>query len=169
MLSTSNITIIPLPWSHPDSIQLRAAQRIEVDAIGGGEAGTPPSAADIPIFLVAYYAGVAVGCGGLRALSASDRTPNNAAEIKRMFVDAAYRGPMEETDGVCTSIAQVILARLEQEGLKQGWSVLLLETGRPMTKARRFYERCGYSLRDVFGGYSEAEDSVYYEKRLHPV
>jgi hypothetical protein len=32
--------------------------------------------------------------------------------------------------------------------------------------ARRFYERCGYVRREVFEGYSEADNSVYYKKRL---
>jgi hypothetical protein len=35
-----------------------------------------------------------------------------------------------------------------------------------MGKAKRFYEQCGYVQREVFGGYSEAYSSVYYEKRL---
>ena len=58
--------------------------------------------------------------------------------------------------------------RLEEEAVGRGWSVLLLETDVSMAKARRFYERCGYVRRNVFGGYDEADNSVYYEKRLDP-
>ena len=74
MLPLQNITILPLPWDHPDSIRLRATQRANLDTIGGPEAGTPPSAADITVFLVAYHANIHVGCGGLRPISPSDRT-----------------------------------------------------------------------------------------------
>jgi hypothetical protein len=35
-----------------------------------------------------------------------------------------------------------------------------------MGNARRFYEQCGYVLRKVFEGHSEADSSVYCEKRL---
>lgn len=74
---------------------------------------------------------------------------------------------MEGSDGSCTSIAALTLTRLEEEAVGRGWAVLLLETGVSMGKARRFYERCGYVRREVFGVYSEADDSVYYEKRLN--
>jgi hypothetical protein len=77
MPSLQTITITPLPWNHPDSIQLRTTQRAEVDE-----------------------------------------------------------------------------------------AVLLLETGVLMGNARRFYEQCGYVSRKVFEGYSEADSSVYCEKRL---
>lgn len=114
MPSLQNITITPLHQYHPDSIQLHASQRAEVDVTGGPEAGIPPSATEIPVFLVAYYANIPVGCRGLRPLSPSDRTTDNAAEIKRLFVDSLYRVPMEGSNGLCTSIAALILIRLER-------------------------------------------------------
>jgi ribosomal protein S18 acetylase RimI-like enzyme len=83
-----------------------------------------------------------------------------------MFVDPLYRGPMEGSDGLCTSITALILRGLEEEAVGRGWTVLLLETGVLMGIARRFYERCGYVRREVFEGYSEADNSVYYKKRL---
>lgn len=167
MPSIQNTTILSLPWDHPDSIQLRTTQRAEVNVTGDPEAGIPPSAADIPVFLVAYHANIPVGCGGLRQLPPSYRTPDNAAEIKRMFVDPLYRGPIEGSNDLRTSIASLILTRLEEEAVGRGWGLLLLETGGLMGKARRFYERCGYVERKVFGNYSEADNSVYYEKRLY--
>lgn len=90
MPSLQNITITTLHWDHPDSIQLHASQRAEVDATGGPEAGIPPSLTDIPVFIVAYYANIPVGCRGLRPLSPSDHTLAKAAEIKRMFVEPLY-------------------------------------------------------------------------------
>jgi putative acetyltransferase len=161
MLSATDIVIRPVPWDHPDSVHLRATQRTEITALGGLDPGTPPSAADVPVFLVAYCAGIPVGCGGLRPL------PDNAAEIKRMFVDPAYRGPIEAGEGVGGgSVAGLVLARLEEEAERRGWAVLMLETGVFLGKARRFYERCGYVQRGMFGEYREVDNSVCYEKRL---
>jgi putative acetyltransferase len=163
MLSIEKITIVPIPWDHPDSIHLRNKQQLEISP----DYITPPSAADVPLFLVAYHDGVPLGCGGLRPLSpSSENARENSAEIKRMFVDAAYRRRLEGDGGVCTSVATMILEKLEEGARSRGLSWLLLETGDFMTKARRFYERCGYEQRGLFGKYSEEEDSVCYEKWL---
>lgn len=168
MLSVNDIVVLPVSWDHQDSVKLRTTQRTEITTLGGVDPGTPPSAADIPIFLVAYCAGVPVGCGGLRPLSSSDSALSNAAEIKRMFVDPSYRGPISGNKGLSLSIAELILNRLEDEALERGWSLLLLETGTFLAKARRFYERRGFIQRDMFGNYNEADNSVCYEKRLDP-
>ena len=56
-------------WDDPDVQRLTAAQQAEVRARydGKGEPGTPPSAADISVVLVARDDdGVALGCGALR-------------------------------------------------------------------------------------------------------
>lgn len=172
MLSASDIVIHAVSFDHPDSIHLRTTQRTEITALGGIDPGTPPTAADIPVFLVAYYAGIPVGCGGLRPLSSppdsslGDHASSNTAEIKRMFVDPSYRGPIGGDESSRASIAQLVLTRLEEEALRRSWTLLLLETGTFLTKARRFYERCGYVQRGMFGGYSEEDNSVCYEKRL---
>ncbi|ETS83872.1 hypothetical protein PFICI_05748 [Pestalotiopsis fici W106-1] len=167
MLSTHNIVILPVAWDHPDGIHLRNLQRTEIAVLGGLEPGIPPSAADVPVFLVAYCNDIPVGCGGLRPLSSPpDGVLIDAAEIKRMFVDTAYRGPLNLPKGSRGTIAELILERLEGEALERGWSLLLLETGTFLAKARRFYERRGFVQRDMFGDYNEADNSVCYEKRL---
>lgn len=108
-----------------------------------------------------------MGCGGLRPLSpSSENALEHSAEIKRMFVDAPYRVGLEGTGGVRTSVATMILEKLEDEARSRGWPWLLLETGEDMPKARRFYERCGFSPRGLFAKYDEAEGSVCYEKWL---
>lgn len=162
-----DVVILAVPWDHPESIHLRNLQRNEIASVGGVEPGIAPSAADVPVFLVAYCDGIPVGCGGLRPLSGSTSCAHaDTAEIKRMFVDTAYRGPLNLPQGSGKSIAEMILGRLEEEALQRGWSLLLLETGVFLTKARRFYERCGFIQRDMFGDYTEADNSVCYEKRL---
>ncbi len=53
-------------WDDPDVQRLTTAQQAELRARydGGGEPGTPPSAADVSVVLVARDdAGTAVGCG----------------------------------------------------------------------------------------------------------
>lgn len=185
MSSPDDVVILPVSWDHPDSVHLRNTQRAEITSLGGVDPGTPPSAADIPIFLVAYHAGLPVGCGGLRPLSlspsdctlsssrSSDSGSVQAAEIKRMFVDPSHRGIIGKSSSSSSSstkggvsVAELILARLEHEAAARGWTLLLLETGVFLAQARRFYERRGFVQRAMFGGYSEADNSVCYEKRL---
>ncbi|USP72754.1 hypothetical protein yc1106_00028 [Curvularia clavata] len=166
MSQTNNVTVLLQPWDHPDSIQLRAKQRAEIIPLGGDDPGTPPTASNVPVFFVAYLSGVPVGCGGLRPLQElSGLACNNAAEIKRMFVDPAYRG--DRGDGI--SIAQRILEELEAEARGRGWSTLVLETGEFMLGARRFYEKCGFVPRGKFGSYLDAPNSVFYEKSIAEV
>jgi len=80
-----------------------------------------------------------------------------AAEIKRMIVR-----PQLHRHGVATKLLASIedLARTEL-----GLGLLVLETLRSMSDARRFYESCGWQRREVFGAY-DARDSQCYEKWL---
>lgn len=161
-MPSPSIVVKPVSWDHPDSAHLRALQRSEINALGGCEPGTAPSAADVPVFLVAYRDGAPVGCGGLRPLCAA------SAEVKRMFVEPAHRGLVGGCGGADdgTSVARVILEGLESEARMRRWTVLLLETGTFLVRARRFYERCGFVECELFGGYTEAENSVCYRKEL---
>ena len=92
----------PQEWDAPAGTALRAAQRAELDVRYGNdehEPGTPPSAADVPVFLVARDAtGEAVGCGGVRPLEPG------VAEVKRMYVVPDRRG---------SGVATVLLRALE--------------------------------------------------------
>lgn len=161
-MPTPSLSILPVPWDHADSVHLRALQRTEINALGGCEPGIAPSAIDVPVFLIAYLGAEPVGCGGLRALSGT------SAEVKRMFVSPGHRGLICDREGAGggISVAMLLLGRLESEARARGWSVLLLETGAFLVKARRFYERCGFVECELFGGYIEAENSVCYKKNL---
>jgi putative acetyltransferase len=143
-----------VPFDHPDSATLRAAQRIEIDARYGGdtEPGIKPSASDVPVFVVAYDAvGQPVGCGGLRRLD------DSTAEIKRMFVVESKRG---------TGVSVAVLRALEHRARERGWNTLRLETGTAQPDAMRFYEREGYTLIPNFGAYEGEPASLCYERRL---
>ncbi|KHD72849.1 GNAT family N-acetyltransferase [Actinoplanes utahensis] len=144
------------PWDDPAGTALRTAQRTELDARyghGDHEPGTPPSGADIDLFLVATHpaTGEPVGCGALRRLD------DSAAEIKRMYVAPGSRG-----SGVSTAI----LRALEAAALDRGWTTIRLETGPAQPDAMRFYEREGYREIPLFGAYLDSDLSVCYERTL---
>ncbi|GGN16963.1 GNAT superfamily N-acetyltransferase [Actinoplanes campanulatus] len=146
------------PWDDADGTALRAAQRAELDArygTGDHEPGTPPSAADIDLFLVAAdpATGHPVGCGALRRLT------TGTAEVKRMYVAPGSRG-----SGVSTAI----LRALEQAAVDRGWTTIRLETGPAQPDAMRFYEREGYHEIPLFGAYIDSDLSVCYERSLTP-
>ncbi len=147
--------VLEVEWGHPDSVALRKAQRVDLDARYGGpesEPGPHPTAADITVFFVAYTdEGEPVGCGALRGLD------DDHAEIKRMFVQPEARG---------SGAATAILARLEEFARGEHWSRLVLETGNRQPDAIRFYEREGYTPIPKFGYYVDSEFSLCYEKKL---
>ena len=145
----------PVPWDDPDAAALREAQRVEVEGRYGGdtEPGPKPTADDIAVFLVARRDGEAVGCGGLRAIDAAH------GEVKRMYVAPEARGA-----GVSTAI----LAALEAEARRLGWSRLVLETGTAQPDAMRFYTREGFTPIPNDGHYADSADSRCYAKDLTP-
>jgi putative acetyltransferase len=143
-------------WDDDEGVALRLAQRAELDARYGRddhEPGTPPSAEDISLFLVARDAatGTAIGCGALRALG------DERAEIKRMYVVPEARG---------TGVSVAILQALEDAARERGWRYLVLETGTEQPDAIRFYEREGYERIPNFGAYAGSDISVCYARSL---
>jgi GNAT superfamily N-acetyltransferase len=96
-----DVRLAPAAWDDADVRRLTAAQQAELRARyeGGQEPGTPPSAADVAVVLVARDAGgEAVGCGALRPLG------DGVAEIKRMYAVPAARG---------RGLSKLVLAGLE--------------------------------------------------------
>ena len=155
MTSPASLSIRSTPFEHPDAVELRAAQRRELDVRYGGdtEPGIKPTAADMSEFVIAYdeTSGEALGCGGLRMLD------DGTAELKRMFVVQHARG-----SGVSTAI----LRELEARAMKQGCTTLRLETGTAQPDAVRFYEREGYVRTANFGAYAGIERSLCYARQL---
>jgi GNAT superfamily N-acetyltransferase len=144
-------------WDDPDVQWLTAEQQDEVRARydGKGEPGTPPSAADISVVLVAQdEEGAALGCGALRDLG------DGVAEVKRMYVVPAARG---------RGVSKVVLAGLEDSARERGWTTLRLETGPKQPEAIGLYSRAGYRPIEAFGAYvdaPDAEDSLFFERIL---
>lgn len=146
-----------MPWDDPDVRRLTTDQQAEIRARYDGkhEPGTPPSAADVSVVLVARDDdGTALGCGALRALG------DGAAEIKRMYVVPAARG---------RGVAKLVLAGLEEAARERGWTTLRLETGPRQPEAIALYTGAGYRPIPAFGGYvdaPDAEDSLFFERDL---
>ncbi|SFU07793.1 Acetyltransferase (GNAT) family protein [Geodermatophilus amargosae] len=151
--------LVAASWDDEEVQRLTTAQQAELRARyeGDTEPGTPPSAVDVSVVLVARDpAGTAVGCGALRALG------DGAAEVKRMYVvpEACGRG-----------VSKVLLAGLEDAARSRGWTVLRLETGPRQPEAIALYEGAGYRPIPAFGGYVDEPDagcSLYYERVLGP-
>jgi putative acetyltransferase len=150
-----DLRIEPVPFDHPDAVALRHAQRVELTARYGtpdSEPGPAPTAADTTVFLLARDAdGAAIGCGALRALEAG------AGEVKRMYVVPERRR---------CGVAGAVLAALEAEARRRGWTHLRLETGTEQPDAMAFYERHGYSRIPNFSHYADSTLSVCYERAL---
>jgi GNAT superfamily N-acetyltransferase len=153
------VKVEPASWDDVDVQRLAADQQAEVRARydGKGEPGTPPSASDISIVLVARDDdGTALGCGALRVLG------DGVAEVKRMYVAPAARG---------RGVAKAVLAGLEEAARERGWTTLRLETGPRQPEAIGLYSQAGYRPIEAFGAYvdaPDAEDSLFFERFLDP-
>jgi putative acetyltransferase len=157
----STITIQRLPYTHPDATALRAAQQLEVSTLRPTGYGVPATAANVPVFLVAYNGSEPIGCGGLRPLS--EQGLPGQAEVKRMYVVPERRGRSADGGG---SVAEMVLGALEDAAREEGWRVLRAQTSKAMGQAMRFYEKCGFVRCEIYGHFRTNEHFVYYEKRL---
>lgn len=81
-------------------------------------------------FLLATSAGEPVAYGGVRAL------PDGAAEVKRMWVDDAWRG---------AGLGARMLRELEALAARLGHDRVVLDTNGTLVEAIALYERAGYS------------------------
>jgi putative acetyltransferase len=102
-------------------------------------------------FLLGRWAGKAVACGAYRPMT------QERAEIKRMYVDPAYRG---------RGIGRRLLAALEDGARQAGYTIIWLETGTGQPDAMALYESAGYLRIPKYGMYRDDPRSVCYEKVL---
>jgi GNAT superfamily N-acetyltransferase len=155
--ASAAVQIVPARWDDADVRRLTAAQQAELRERydGDTEPGTKPSAADVAVVLVARAEdGSAVGCGALRPLG------DDVAELKRMYVEPWARG---------RGHSKSLLAALEDEARKRGWTTLRLETGPRQPEAVALYTGAGYRPVGAFGAYAgsaDAGDSLFFERVL---
>ena len=104
-------------------------------------------------YLVAVSDDRTVAVGGVRTLP--DLPGEPAAEIKRMWVDPAWRG---------SGLGSRVLAELESLAARLGHRRVLLDTNRTLTEALALYERAGY--REVARYNDNPYAEAFFEKRL---
>jgi putative acetyltransferase len=109
-------------------------------------------------FFVAHDGDRLAGMFGLEGLG----TP--AAELRRMYIDAAFRG---------TGLARAMLGQAEQACRDAGTPVLTLSTSELQQAALAFYRKSGYALVREEAGTAQTNKTVggnircyYFEKRL---
>ena len=122
---------------------------LELDGAQMPKAGPAEMAPPGGTFIVGYEDDVAVCCGGIK------RLPDEACEIKRMFVVEAARG---------RGVARELLTELERRARELGYSVARLDTGPRQPRAQRMYERAGYIAIENFNANPVA--SFFGEKQL---
>jgi GNAT superfamily N-acetyltransferase len=108
----------------------------------------PPTPAG-GIYLVAYAGEVPVGCGALRPID------NQVVEIRRMFVVPNARR---------FGAARAVLAELERQAQRLGYTHMRLETGNRQAPAMALYESFGFRTIPPFGQYVNDPTSVCYQK-----
>jgi putative acetyltransferase len=104
--------------------------------------------------IVAYYNGLAVGCGAVKSYT------NETGEIKRMFVLPEYRG---------RKIASQILSELEKWANELEFKQVILETGKAQPEAIGLYTKSGYQIIPNYGQYENVESSVCMQKATAPL
>ena len=102
------------------------------------------------VFVVGYSAGEPAACGALRR-------EGEAAEVKRMFVAPAWRG---------RGFARDILAFLEGEAARRGFSRAILETGVRQPEAIGLYRSAGWREIPCYGVYADEPVSRCFAKDL---
>ena len=92
-----------------------------------------------------------VGCGAFRELE------NREVEIKRMYVQPAFRGK---------GISKLILQELENWAREEKYDIAKLETGDKQPEAIRLYEKTGYKRITNYGPYIHMPESICMQKSL---
>jgi len=102
-------------------------------------------------FLVARWQEQPIACGAFRPMD------SGVAEIKRMYVEPAYRG---------RGIGRRILQALEERARQAGYVKIKLETGTAQPEAVGLYESAGYQRIPPYGFYRDDPRSICFEKVL---
>jgi putative acetyltransferase len=100
--------------------------------------------------LLVYHENRVIGCAGLRSLD------DDTAELKRMFVQPAYRG---------NKIGQQILDRMIQIAKDRNYKAIRLDTLQSMTPALNLYRSYGFYEIPAYR-FNPIEGPVFMEKQL---
>ncbi len=98
-----------------------------------------------------YVEGHPAACGAFK------RYDPESAELKRIFVAKEYRG---------LGLSKILVARLEEWAIKEGFGYAVLETGKRQNEAIGLYKKCGYEVIPNYGVYIGNSNSVCMRKSL---
>ncbi|SNR43513.1 GNAT family N-acetyltransferase [Blastococcus mobilis] len=148
-------TLRPLPYDDPLAQYLiEQVQQEYVRRYGGRDEAVVDPAEFLPprgVFLVAEVDGVPAGCGAWRV------RPSGPAEIKRVYVEPAFRR---------RGIAQLVVAALEEGAAAAGHPEVVLNTGQEQPEALALYAELGYRPVPGYGVYACAPGAVFLGKEL---
>ena len=106
---------------------------------------------DIPTAIIIYDNENPVAIGCYKAYN------NNTVEIKRMYVDKAYRGK---------GISKMVLDELEKWAIENGFQQAILETSIHFNVAQSLYSKAGYVIIPNYDQYEDLEESICMKKKL---
>jgi GNAT superfamily N-acetyltransferase len=144
-------------WDDPEAVRLRDEMTAEVGALYAddptlqnrdGSLDVDPTS--IVVTVLIHEEGSAVGHVALRRLG-------DDLEIKRMYVVPSRRGG---------TVADELLAEVEQTARELGVPRLVLHTGERQRAAVAFYRRHGYTPIPVYPPYEDVTYSLCFEKVL---
>lgn len=101
--------------------------------------------------VLAQNGGQSVACGAMKIFD------GNALEVKRMFTSPSNRGQ---------GLAGLVLRELEQWAAEEGFTRIVLETGKRQPEAVSFYNKHGYGRIENYGPYKGVANSLCFEKWL---
>ncbi|MEU0106428.1 MULTISPECIES: GNAT family N-acetyltransferase [unclassified Streptomyces] len=157
LLRLAAITVEPVDGHAPDARACLDAYAADLDArfpegFDKADLVRPEQVSgQAGAFFVAYEEGRPVGCGALRRLEPG------VGEIRHVWV---------HPDARRLGLARRLLAAIERESLRRGWSVVRLDTHAVLTEARAMYRAGGY--REIPAYTDHVYGQHWFEKRLAP-
>jgi N-acetylglutamate synthase-like GNAT family acetyltransferase len=130
---------------------IRECERNIIDRYGGTINNYPVSDFEVPTgsFMIGEIKNTVVACGGFHRLN------KNVAELKRIFVQPAFRQQ---------GIAQGLIMALEQRAKELGYTEIWLETATLPEDSTRLYKKMGYHEIPGFGEYVGLSGSQCFAK-----
>jgi len=156
-------TIERVDYLDDRAVALRAAMDVETSAVYADTVVTP----EVGALLTAAFTidpatmvdTILVLDGDLPVAHGALRPFGEHLEVKRIFVDAAYRG---------LGVSRIVMAEMEVMARARGIHSLVLQTGDRQLAAIALYERIGYTPIPVFGKYVGVPFAVCFGKLLEP-
>ena len=101
--------------------------------------------------IVAYEDGKPAGCGAWKKID------EGTFEVKRIYIAPEFRRK---------GVASAVIAALEQDAAKHGFTKVILETARTTEDSAALYTKLGYRVIPYYGSPAGAENCLCFEKNL---